>query len=1309
MCSDEAPKLFKELKRKLSDSLFDSPAQQFIDAISLNEVINPTRVKQILSSGEGENIPARKALVDFICESAPKVFAISVYIGINSNDLYKIMQSLKDCKFKDCVFKGDSGLPFSDASLEDNKSHSLVDHDMDICVANNFYQSQFLFLAPIIKVQDNVQNFHEKFPLPFTSVSEKSKGGGSFSTVFEVKIHEAHIDNLLHSSVSFAVKKVKAPRGEEISENEKRRIESTGKKMKKSTKTLRKIWEAEARALRDVGILNHPHIVKLVAAFTRGEDYCFMFELAEGGSLLDYWKGNPNIELTRPFVTKFFEQLRGLAEALHRLHDYKVKDTSDIKLINDLENMEQAATSTEEEESLDSIRHGDLKPANILVFPDSEPDSSAVPSLGTLKIADLGLAKRHVIATRYRRHGTSSRYGSIQYTAPEVSNKLPGAKLSRLYDMWSMGCIALEFLIWMLYGNDELKSFNAALTSSQVQQEHPFFQVKNRGMGARPEVHSRVTAWMDDMRRNDPACREGTAIGELLTFIKTGLLVVQLPPGSGHEENNGPVLVTNATMTDTDTSPTTRATAKVFRQKVDDILNKVINDENESYLVIGNRHEISKPSLLAKKRRPSTLNLAADAAARTARTPSTISAVMDSQVNLNLTEWEFYIDKGEIATESLTQRLDELVATTGWSPWPLETEKICSQCSKLKFTEPHFSTILAITYLKQGATTCRLCALLWKVCEKFEGTKSQNVQFERFGSILTMNGVHSIPVMSIFRSPDYRALDNASIQLGLPKLLALKKNDDEVLSIEEKALFGIVGAWLKHCDDNHPNCKPENPKLPTRLLYIGTIKKPVLRITESKKIDTSGGTPRYIALSHPWGDRNQYPPFETLRSNYDEYMNGIVFNKLTLTFKHAVKATRALGIEYLWIDSICIIQGPDGDWATQAGLMEAVYSSAYCVLAASRATSQYSGFLHERDDREFVGIPQKNGGSLYLCEFADDFTTHVLKSHHASRGWVLQERALASRSVYFSDTQTYWECGDGIRCETMTKMHNSLVAFLGDPRFPRVATRNHGERITLYQYLFKIYTRLGLSYVKDRPEAIRGLEDRLRTAFQAKGQWGILDHSPEGRMLHRSLLWYRGNETSALTDINFEAAGRTAVPSWSWMSRAGPIIKEEVDPDTGEPKVTVDPCSAIEYVHVEGGQAEWEDRVRSPWVPRAADQQPDELVAEASCFGHPDPRTDPQAWLVWDDETKTRDTRGKHMCVVVGRGVAAVALTASMDQAVGRAAASDNKNRLHYVLIVEPLDLEARSMAGRAVICRRIGAGVLLGKHLIGEEKTVRI
>ena len=101
--------------------------------------------------------------------------------------------------------------------------------------------------------------------------------------------------------------------------------------------------------------------------------------------------------------------------------------------------------------------------------------------------------------------------------------------------------------------------------------------------------------------------------------------------------------------------------------------------------------------------------------------------------------------------------------------------------------------------------------------------------------------------------------------------------------------------------------------------------------------------------------------------------------------------------------------------------MEDVFSSAYCVLAASSANGQEDGFLNPRKENDFITF-EKDGQPLYVSRFMDDFNTHVLDGPLSKRGWVLQERALAHRTIFFTDRQTYWECGEGVRCETLIKM-----------------------------------------------------------------------------------------------------------------------------------------------------------------------------------------------------------------------------------------------------------------------------------------------
>lgn len=224
------------------------------------------------------------------------------------------------------------------------------------------------------------------------------------------------------------------------------------------------------------------------------------------------------------------------------------------------------------------------------------------------------------------------------------------------------------------------------------------------------------------------------------------------------------------------------------------------------------------------------------------------------------------------------------------------------------------------------------------------------------------------------------------------------------------------------CDQTHKKCQPSKTSfLPTRLINIGDTETETVRLYETQPQDNM----RYIALSHPWGTN---PPFFcTFRKDVENYKKDIQIPSLPPTFRDAVRTTRELGMRYLWIDSICIIQKDetdDGDFEQEAKHIENVFSSAFFVLAASSAHGQSDGFLNEREGsvRDFVTYKRAEDPPFYVCRFIDDFDKHVLKGALNQRGWVMQERALSRRTIYFTNKQTYWECGEGVRCETLTKM-----------------------------------------------------------------------------------------------------------------------------------------------------------------------------------------------------------------------------------------------------------------------------------------------
>jgi hypothetical protein len=364
--------------------------------------------------------------------------------------------------------------------------------------------------------------------------------------------------------------------------------------------------------------------------------------------------------------------------------------------------------------------------------------------------------------------------------------------------------------------------------------------------------------------------------------------------------------------------------------------------------------------------------------------------------------------------------------------------KLCTQCQSV--SERTFQLDFVESYgtgdLQGRATNniCDLCALLWKTCLRSGCCGGKIVRFRRVGSVLLIDE-RTFPVLSIVCGPStfqaFSSLQHIThlrlelmptldtpdpydgIQIGLPKLP----------DPGSPAYVSILKQWLQDCDSGgtHFTCESlethiATGALPTRLIEIlGTS----IRLVETSKTNDKS-TVAWTALSYIWGT---HEVFQTTTNNLALRQAPFPVSSLPRTYQDAVAITRELGLRYLWIDTLCIIQDAAEDWAAEGQGMETVFGKAYCVLAASRATSSQSGFLGPRKPREFVALrePRLNT-SFYICEMIDDFRADVLDAPLNSRAWYMQERALARRTIYFTERQTYWECGVGIRCETMTRM-----------------------------------------------------------------------------------------------------------------------------------------------------------------------------------------------------------------------------------------------------------------------------------------------
>lgn len=216
--------------------------------------------------------------------------------------------------------------------------------------------------------------------------------------------------------------------------------------------------------------------------------------------------------------------------------------------------------------------------------------------------------------------------------------------------------------------------------------------------------------------------------------------------------------------------------------------------------------------------------------------------------------------------------------------------------------------------------------------------------------------------------------------------------------------------WLQACNDGqgHSECaslaqsqmrRRQNDGgevfVPTRLLDIGTVDKPEIRLVGNTHEEQVKGP--YTSLSHMWGipmgDR-----FQLTNENYDQFCTRIYEKdpKLTLTFRQGMQLTRRLGVRYLWIDSICINQGDKADFERESTKMEEIYRNSYCNIAAVDSENGSQGLFRKRSPQDLPPDIVEFDGRKYTLLRPDFWEQQVLSGPLYSRGWVLQGRFSSS-------------------------------------------------------------------------------------------------------------------------------------------------------------------------------------------------------------------------------------------------------------------------------------------------------------------------
>lgn len=266
---------------------------------------------------------------------------------------------------------------------------------------------------------------------------------------------------------------------------------------------------------------------------------------------------------------------------------------------------------------------------------------------------------------------------------------------------------------------------------------------------------------------------------------------------------------------------------------------------------------------------------------------------------------------------------------------------------------------------------------------------------------------------------------------------------------------------------------------------------------------------------------------------------------LQKTITDAILLTRELGINYLWVDALCIVQDSEEDWQQESTKMASIYANAIITIASVSSKSAAIPFLRQENSveasrhqqRVFSHALQTGSGPVFIkarlieqsgihWRWQSDSDERSPKEPWAQRGWTLQEQILSSRLLMISSTEMQWVCKQAETCECLSTL-NRRRQF---GRTPLAQLIDAGETFQFWHKLVETYSNRSLSQGKDKLPAISGIAEAAQQKTNSRYVAGLWEDN-----IDLDLLWYK------TSDLDSDQGYDSQAPSFSWASVDGEV------------------------------------------------------------------------------------------------------------------------------------------------------------------------
>ncbi|KAI1466432.1 HET-domain-containing protein [Daldinia caldariorum] len=396
--------------------------------------------------------------------------------------------------------------------------------------------------------------------------------------------------------------------------------------------------------------------------------------------------------------------------------------------------------------------------------------------------------------------------------------------------------------------------------------------------------------------------------------------------------------------------------------------------------------------------------------------------------------------------------------------------------------------------------------------------------------------------LSVFADPGTPAASQF-----IERLFAAFRNKDREVDFARVLLDG--------CQKRHPECRntDENtsPEMPTRVLDIGDTPG-WTRLVQPQQLELREP---YLALSYCWGQGVRHTT-ELNDGNFTSLLELIDEDTLSATHKECIAIARQLGIRYIWIDSLCIIQGNLEDWMYESKRMAEVYGNATLTIIAGRAADSRTGFKVNNMEQIVPPCP------IPSTEYSDGLHLWLPRRKEegpvSTRGWCFQEKVLSRRALVYAKEQVYFSCQRSKLWEDGTldvqDPSHLRIGLFPDPSEDIDAESKRSEQKQLrtwmlkqwYKEILPDYTLRRLTNPDDIFAASSSIVQLTRRSIRSRYLAGVWEAD-----MVRGLLWCTSYSVKWILRISswpkpirpVDRDGQTVTraPSWSWASVQGQI------------------------------------------------------------------------------------------------------------------------------------------------------------------------